>query len=199
MAMTPEQFAADYIPRWEGGMSRDKNDAGNWSTGQKGAGVLLGSNRGITGRTLAAYRGVPVSSLTMKDIENVPLSEAVAIALKLFYKDVGLDKLVWNRVTASVLDFGWTAGPQRAVKRLQDLLDLTQDGAVGPNTTAAYKAALNTKGETFLAGAWWATRETYYESLVASRPSDGIYLNGWDNRSDYFTPNHKEGWWNRFG
>ena len=63
--MNIDQFVADYIRRWEGGMSRHPNDAGNWSTGQKGVGVLLGSNYGVTGRTLAAYRGVRVETLKM--------------------------------------------------------------------------------------------------------------------------------------
>lgn len=199
--MTPTQFASDYIPRWEGGMSRDTNDAGNWSTGTKGTGVLLGSNHGITGRTLAAFRNVNVATLTMKDIENLSLDEAVKIAIKLFYTDVGLDRIVWNHVTASIMDFGWTAGPTRAIKLLQNLLDLGQDGKidVGGATVKAYANETMVKGEAFMAGAWWAMREDYYETLVANRPSDGIYLNGWDNRSDYFTPGHKEGWWKRFG
>lgn len=201
MSMTPQQFVSDYIPRWEGGMSKDPNDAGNWSEGKKGVGTLLGSNHGITGRTLAAYRKVPLSSLKMSDIQNLTLDEAVKIALKLFYADVGLDKLEWNKVTASVMDFGWTAGPQRAIKLLQDVLDCNMDGAISANgeTAKAFSRQMAAKGTEFMAGAWWATREEYYETLVANRPSDGMYLKGWDNRSDYFTPNHKEGWWKRFG
>lgn len=182
-------------------MSRDPNDAGNWSSGTKGQGTLLGSNIGITGRVLAAFRGVDVSKLTMNDMINLKQAEASAIAMKLFYKDVGLDLLPWNPVTASVMDFGFNAGPTRAIRLLQDLLDCKSvDGKIGANgeTVKAFTSFCQTKGLEFAAGAWWSKREEYYEDLVAAKPSNGIYLNGWDNRSDYFTPGHTEGWWNRF-
>ncbi len=195
--MTPEQFAAQSLKRWEGGMSRDPNDAGNWSSGKKGVGVLLGSNKGVTGPTLAAYRGVKVESLKMSDMEKLTDAEAVSIAVKLFYKNPGLDRLVWNRVTASIMDFGYNAGPGRAVRLLQDLLDVTIDGKIGPGTTGAYSKFI-AKGEEFAAGAWWAVRERYYEDLVARTPSNGVYLRGWDNRSAYFTPGDSGNWWKTF-
>jgi len=196
--MSPDQFVLDYQPRWEGKMSRDPNDAGNWSTGVKGKGTLIGSNHGITGRVLAAYRGVSV--VTVKDMENLTAGEAKDIALKLFYKDVGLKNLVWNPVTASVMDFGYNAGPGRSIRLLQDMLDVNIDGAigVGGSTATAFEKFCRVKGFEFAAGAWWALREEYYEDLVVNKPSNGMYLKGWDNRSDYFTPGHTEGWWKRF-
>lgn len=191
------QFIAGEIGRWEGKMSRDPNDAGNWSSGLRGVGTLLGSNYGVTGRVWATYKGVDVSAVTMADIEAITLGDAVNVSVKLFYQGPGLDRLPWSRVTASLLDFGWGTGPVTAVKQMQDLLDLTQDGQIGPATIAAFTKRLS-RSEEFFAGALWAMREEYYEDLVARRPSDGMYLSGWDNRSDYFTPGHPEGWWVRF-
>lgn len=199
MTQTPTQFIAAFKTRWEGGMSKDPNDAGNWSTGTKGSGKLIGSNHGITSRVLAAYRGVRVDTLSMADMEKLTADEAGKIALKLFYQEPGFDKLPWNHVTASIMDLGYNAGPKRAAMMLQNMLDLPQDGAIGPNTIKAYTNFITVKGEAFAAGAWWALRETFYEDLVANRPTNGIYLKGWDNRSDYYTPGHKEGWWSKFG
>lgn len=198
---TPDQFVIDYQPRWEGKMSRDPNDNGNWflhgaSQQKKGQGVLVGSNIGVTGAVLAAYRGK--TTMTMAEMERLTPNEAKDIALKLFFRDVGLNKLAWNPVTASIMDFGWGAGPVRAIRLLQDVLDVNVDGKIGPATAAAYGDKCDRKGLEFMAGVWWAMREEYYEALVERRPSDGMYLKGWDNRSDYFTPGHKEGWWNRF-
>ena len=200
--MNVDGFVLDYIRRWEGGMSRDPNDNGNWflfgaGAQRKGQGALVGSNYGVTGATLAAYRGV--RTVSMADMERLSIAEAAAIAKKLFYSDVGLDRLIWSRVTASVLDFGWGAGPVASIKRLQDLLDCGPDGRIdaGGQTATAFAARLK-RSEEFLAGAWWAMREDYYEDLVTRRPSDAIYLKGWDNRSDYFTPGHREGWWGRW-
>ena len=196
---TPEQFIADFKPRWEGGMSVNPNDAGNWSSGVKGQGVLIGSNHGVTGRVLAAYRGV--KSVTRQDMEKLTAQEAGAIALKMFYYDPGLHHLRWNRVTASVMDFGYNAGPQRSIKLLQDILDVKQDGLLSSKgeTARAYAERLGRHGEQVMAGAFWAMREEYYEALVERRPSDAMYLKGWDNRSEYYLPGHKERWWDRFG
>jgi lysozyme family protein len=189
-------FAAGYINRWEGGLSLDSNDAGNWSTGIKGQGILLGSNRGVTGRALAAYRGKPATQL---DIKNLTLVEAVAIARKLFYVGPGLSNLAWNRATPPIVDFGWGAGPVSAIRLLQDMLDVKVDGSIGPNgeTAKAWASFCNLHGEECAAGAWWTMREKYYESLVERRPSDGIYLRGWDNRSRWFLPGDPERWWDK--
>lgn len=200
--MTPGAFISDYIKRWEGGLSVDPNDNGNWflfgaPAQVRNQGELVGSKYGVTGATLSAYRGV--RKITATDMAKLTLEEACDIALKLFYCEPGLDRLAWNRVTASVLDFGWGAGPVTAKKLLQNLLDTTQDGAigVGGETSRAY-AKLLAKGEEFVAGAWWAMREAFYERLTERRPSDGIYLKGWDNRSRYFTPGDVEGWWRKW-
>lgn len=198
--MTPETFVEDYIGRWEGGLSVDPNDNGNWflfgaPAQLKGHGELVGSKYGVTGATLSAYRGV--RKITATDMAKLTMGEACDIALKLFYTEPGLDKLAWNRVTASVLDFGWGAGPVAAKKLLQDVLDVPTDGNIGPVTSQAYSRFLG-KTEAFAAGAWWAMREEYYERLVERRPSDAIYLKGWDNRSRYFTPGDAEGWWRKW-
>jgi len=197
--VTPLDFASDYIKRWEGGLSLDPNDNGNWfkpgaSAQKRGQGALVGSKFGVTGATLAAYRGV--RTVSAADIAALTLKDAGAIALKLFHTGPGLHHLAWNRVSASVLDFGWGAGPVTSIRMLQDMLDVTVDGKIGPGgETARAFATFVAKGETFAAGAWWARREEYYEALVSRRPSDGIYLKGWDNRSRYFTPGDPGGWW----
>lgn len=198
--MNVNDFILGYQTRWEGKMSRDANDAGNWSSGKKGLGTLVGSNIGITATPLAAYRKVPLASITMADMAKLTQAEAGQIALSLYYTAPGFNLLPWNPVTASVMDFGFNAGPGRAIRVLQDLLNCKDvDGKIGAGgETVKLFAAFCAKSLEFAAGAWWAMREEFYEDLVASKPSNGIYLNGWDNRSDYFTPGHSEGWWNRF-
>jgi hypothetical protein len=200
-----DAFIAGYISRWEGRpgkyLSTDPNDNGNWylpgAKAQKcGQGSCVGSNYGVTGATLAAFLGR--TNITAADMKAVSLSTAAAIAKKLFYTQPGLAFLDWNRVTASVLDFGWGAGPVAAKKLLQDMIDAGQDGQIGSSTgetAIKFRAFIAKHGEEFAAGAWWTMREEYYEDLVARRPTDAIYLNGWDNRSDWFTPGNSEGWW----
>lgn len=201
-----DAMMAGGITRWEGSTKRgylsvDPNDNGNWyqpgaKQQKKGQGQLVGSNFGVTGATLAAYLGR--TNITAADIKALSLTTASMIARKLFYADPGLRCLEWNRVTASIVDFGWGAGPGSSIKLLQDLLDVGQDGKITSatgETATAYRKAIATYGEQVLAGAWWMLREEYYEDLVTRRPSDGIYLAGWDNRSTYWLPGHPEGWW----
>lgn len=202
-----DQFIPSYVGRWEGRpghyYSADPNDNGNWflfgaKAQKKGQGVFVGSNYGVTGATYAQMHGL--TAVTADQIKAITLADAAQISRTLFYDRPGLRFLDWNHVTASVLDFGWGAGPGGAIGLLQNMLDVGKDGKIGSatgETATAFRAFVAKHGEEFAAGAWWDKREQYYEDLVVRRPSDAIYLGGWDNRSDWFTPGNSEGWWQK--
>lgn len=204
--MSPHDFARQFITRWEDGGSTDPakthsldpDDNGNWTGAKKGSGSLVGSNHGVTPAALAAFRRVPVASITKPVMAALTLDEAADIALANYYQAPRFSMLPWNRVTASIFDFGWGAGPIQAIKLLQRMLDVADDGQLGPATATAYAKLLAAQGETFVAGAWWTIRDAFYESIIASRPVNAKYEKGWDNRSRYFTPGDGEGWWGRF-
>lgn len=199
--MTPHEFAKAFILRWEDGGSTDpakthsldKIDSGNW-VGDR----LIGSNHGVTAPALAAHRRVPVSSITQTVMRALTLDEAADIALGLYYKGPKLDLLAWNRVSASVFDMGWGTGPKQAIKLLQRMLDVADDGVMGPATAGAFNKLCAAQGEAFVSGAWWAIRDAFYEQIIGVRPANAKYEKGWDNRSRYFTPGDAEGWWGRF-
>jgi lysozyme family protein len=195
--MTPEQVIADYIRAWEGVLSLDPVDNGNWTGGSRGSGVLVGSKYGVTAAALAVHRKVAVSAITKPIMAGVTLEEAAAIGREAYYDKPGLDNLAWNRVTASVLDFGWGSGPRRAIEKLQAMIGAKVDGDPGPKTQAAYKAFLEKNGEEQSALKWCQTRNAYYEAICAARPEQRKYLNGWRNRSAYFAP--ATNWWRRWG
>lgn len=191
--MTPLAFAKDYITRWEGGLSLDADDNGNWSGGKKGVGALVGSNRGVTAQALASFRGVPVSAITKQMMAALSLDEAGQIALKIYYYGPKLDKLPWNQWTASIFDAGWGMGPKQAIKLLQRQIGVADDGLLGPMTIAAASAYLARHGLEACAWEWAFIRARFYASLKQYQ-----YLTGWLNRTAYFTPNDAEGWWGRF-
>lgn len=95
------------------------------------------TNMGITHKTLARWRGVePWWSLPKSAVMDLEKTEAAAI-----YK-----ALYWDRVKAAsfppgldlaVFDYAVNSGPARAVKTLQALVGVVQDGFVGPITLAA--------------------------------------------------------------
>lgn len=112
----------------EGGYSADKNDTGNWLDGK-----LVGTKYGVTGKTLAAHRG---KSVTAADVKALTISEAEAIYRKSYWTQSGGDLLPVG-LDYAAFDFGVNSGPATAVKKLQKVVGVTQDGTVGGQTIAA--------------------------------------------------------------
>ena len=188
--MTPAAFIQGYIQAHEGGLSLDPVDRGNWHHGQ-----LVGSKYGVTGDVLALHR--KVSSVTAAQMAALTLNEAVLIGVDLFYDAPQLDLLPWNRVTASVLDMGWGAGPKQAIKLLQRMLAVADDGQLGLYTVRADVEFLRDHGEEAAARFYGQARNAFYDQIIASRPSNGKYRNGWRNRTASFLPG--TAWWSSWG
>lgn len=112
----------------EGGYSDDKNDTGNWYNGS-----LVGTKYGVTGKTLAAHRGKPV---TAADVRALSAAEATTIYRKSYWTQSGGD-LLPTGLDYAAFDFGVNSGPATAVKRLQKVVGAGQDGTVGDQTLDA--------------------------------------------------------------
>lgn len=205
--MTPLEFAPLFVKRWEDGNSTDPikthsldpDDAGNWSSGVKGHGLLIGSNHGVTPAALASFRKVPVAAITLADMRALTLSEAAAIALQDYYNATGINKLPWNAVTASLFDFRYNSGSAIAV--MQRMLGLKDDGAIGPKTVGAYTAWINARTPEQAARTFANVRIERYKHLVEIDPANKKYINGWTNRANYYSPvdiNPPEHWYERF-
>ena len=192
--MTVDEFIADYIARWEGGLSLHKEDAGNYASGKAGVGPLIGSKYGVTPAALAQHRKVSAASITAAQMAALTMAEAVAIGRRAYYDAPGFAMLPWNRVTASVVDMGWGAGPGQAIKLLQRMIGVADDGKLGPNTARAYATWLEARQ----AEEWEGVRNAFYDRIIATRPANAKFRNGWRNRSAYFTPGDAGGWWARF-
>ncbi|WP_127145665.1 glycoside hydrolase family 108 protein [Pelagibacterium montanilacus] len=95
------------------------------------------TNRGITRKTLARWRGVaPWWALAKSEVRDLSKAEAGSI-----YK-----ARYWDRCRAGSLpagldlalfDFAVNSGPDRAIKALQALVGVVRDGFVGPITLGA--------------------------------------------------------------
>ena len=112
-----------YIFASEGGYSDHRSDPGG------------STNLGVTQKTLAAWRGHPVSK---DDVRNLTKEEAIEIYEAQYWKAVGADKLP-EGLDYAVADYGINSGPARAVKDLQRVLGVTADGVIGVQTLAALK------------------------------------------------------------
>lgn len=89
---------------------------------------------GITHRTLAAHRGV--ASVTAAQVKALTLKEAEEIYRRSYWTQSGGDLLPVG-LDYAAFDYGVNSGPARAVKSLQKVVGVTQDGIVGGQTVAA--------------------------------------------------------------
>ena len=161
----------------EGGYTANPNDNGNWTGGRKGVGKLVGTNKGITAQALAKAKGVPVSSITAKDIKNITTAEAKSIYTNNYFTAPGIDKLP-SDLQANVLDMAINAGPSRAISLLQEAAGVKADGKIGPDTI---KAAQNVTNDQFA-----QARVDFYTNLATKNPTQATFLKGWVDRAKQY-------------
>lgn len=115
----------------EGGYSNTKTDSGNFLNGK-----IVGTKYGVTGKTLAAHRGV--KDLNASDVKALTLKEAEAVYRKSYWRQSG-GSLLPVGLDYMAFDYGVNSGPARAVKSLQKVVGVGQDGIVGVQTVNAIK------------------------------------------------------------
>lgn len=120
MAKFTEQIQA-WILASEGGYVDHPSDPGG------------ATNMGITHKTLAAWRGKPV---TKQDVRNLKKDEALRIYKAQYWDAVRGDELP-EGLDYAVFDYGVNSGPSRAIKELQRVLGVTADGVIGVQTLDA--------------------------------------------------------------
>lgn len=91
------------------------------------------TNRGITHKTLADWRGRPVSKA---EVAALSVKEAGQIYKALYWDKVRGDELP-SGVDLVAFDAAVNSGPSRSIKWLQSAVKVRQDGRLGPQTMAA--------------------------------------------------------------
>jgi lysozyme family protein len=109
----------------EGGLSMDPNDPGNWTGGRVGAGVLMGTKFGIAA---ADHPGVNIAALTPAAAQAIRQAE--------YWTPNGCDGMP-SGVDLMLYDEDVNAGNHRSALILQGVLELVQDGSIGPVTLRA--------------------------------------------------------------
>ncbi|MAN46779.1 MAG: glycoside hydrolase family 108 protein [Alphaproteobacteria bacterium] len=101
---------------------------------------------GITRKAWAAYKGVPMSSITEQDMRSIPLADRQQFYHELYWCSVGADDLPGG-LDFVVWDISVNSGPKRAVKMLQKAVNklgrvrVRVDGIIGPKTLSAARYA----------------------------------------------------------
>lgn len=109
----------------EGRFTDNPNDNGNWTGGKKNVGVLKGTKFGIAANT---YPNI--------DIKNLTLDQAKEIYKKDWWDEIQADKLPFALVY-QLWDFAINSGMGVAVRRLQRVIGVLEDGGIGDITIAA--------------------------------------------------------------
>jgi lysozyme family protein len=125
--------SCDMVLAHEGGFTNDQRDSGNHlSDGRAGSTML-----GCTQANWEAYVGHQV---TWDDMKKLTKDDVKPLYKKNYWDAVKGDDLP-SGVDYAAFDFAINAGPAASRKMIQRALGVTADGAFGPMTMAAIKAA----------------------------------------------------------
>jgi lysozyme family protein len=142
----------------EGGFCDNRNDPGG------------ATNFGITQATLRSARNADV---TIDDVRGLGRDEACEIYRANYWLPSRCGDMPAG-VDLMVFDFSVNAGPRNAVRSLQRLIGVKDDGSVGPVTLAALARA----DQKSLISGIAQSRLSYYRAL----PTWADFGNGWANR-----------------
>jgi lysozyme family protein len=158
MAASSYETALAFVLQYEGGYVNHPKDRGG------------PTNLGITQKTLSRFRGEPV---TIADVKALTVAEAARIYRQNYWDEIQGDDLPAG-IDLALFDFAVNAGPGRAIKLFQAVLNVTQDGLIGPRTLQAAK-----KGKaSFIISALCSVRIDYKRRLS----SWATFGRGWARR-----------------
>jgi lysozyme family protein len=172
------------IVRREGGLVDHPNDRGGLT------------NHGVSLR-YARRRGLDLTgdgAVDAADIRAVTPARAMALYREDFYLGPGIDRLP-AALQPLMTDFAVNSGAPRAVMELQGTLErcrrqapealgttpLAVDGVIGPATRAAAARTHALMGA-HLVNAVAQARLDFLNALVALRPDQAVFLDGWRRR-----------------
>ncbi len=166
--------AIQIILKNEGGYQKHPNDKGNYNS----KGILVGTNHGISAKTLEKWKAYPV---TESDMRNLSLTEAKEIYFKYYWLPIQGNAIQDQDNATLIFDHSVNAGVGGSSKLVQRTINtfggsLTVDGAIGSKTI--YE--LNRVNQPAFFDAFKQARVNYYTSI--STGSNAVFANGWIKR-----------------
>lgn len=168
------EIAYNKTARWEGGYQDMPEDTGNYNSW----GELVGTNWGISAPVYEAWIGRPP---TKEEMQLMPKSVAKQIYRAKFWNAIEGD-LIQNQAVANILYDGRVNHGRTGVKLMQRVLNVNDDGSVGPQTLNA----INTGNSADIYNRYKAARKNFYEYLIQQNPQYEVFRNGWMNRINSF-------------
>jgi lysozyme family protein len=119
--------AFEFVVGHEGGLTLDRRDRGNWTSGRVGTGELKGTKYGVS-----------AMSYPDLDIKNLTVAQAKEIYKSDYWDRIRADELP-DGIDYMAFDIAVNHGPKDAVVWLQVSSGAQADGKIGPATMAAIK------------------------------------------------------------
>jgi len=113
------------------------------------------------------------------DIRALTPGDAASLYWNHFWVGVRADDLP-GRLNIAVFDMAVNAGISRAVKILQEALNVKMDGKIGPKTLGAAQRAMSQNPD-FIVD-YLGYRAEYYRNITLANSKLSKFLRGWNNR-----------------
>lgn len=147
--------------------------------------VDLGDGMGLTrfGVAQNSHPNLPATFYTTMD-RVTALQQAELIYEQQYWNRFLGGSITDDGVASCLLSFAINDGESREVKMVQECVGVTVDGVMGPNTLLHVNAYNGPQ----LAAALRAAQADYYRAVVAERPEDARFLEGWLMRASRIYP-----------
>lgn len=135
----------------------------------------------MCGITFATFRSYCVKKKlhepTITDLKNLTYQQWLDVLKLCFWDKAQGDKISSQKVADMIIDWNWHSGIT-ALKIVQRLVGVTDDGIIGAKSLAAINAA----SPTALCDRIRSARLNFVEDIVRRKPSQRKFLRGWQRR-----------------
>lgn len=129
----------------------------------------------VTYKSYCRKKGLPTP--TAKALKEISYNDWLGVLKTLYWDRWQADRIRSQKVANFLVDWVWASG-RYGIRLPQEVLGVKVDGIVGDKTIDA----VNTEVEDDLLLKLYARRVEYYNRLVAQKPSQKYWYNGWINR-----------------
>jgi lysozyme family protein len=118
--------------------------------------------------------GISKRSYPNLDIKNLTIDQVSDIYYDDYWLKLNIDNLFNEDLKLHIFDMAVNAGNKTAIKLLQHILGVAEDGIMGPDTEEKVKEYFLT-----ILVLYKNARINYYNKLVSKNPNLQQFLNGW--------------------
>jgi len=123
--------------------------------------------------------GISKRSYPSVDIKNLTPEQAIEIYKKDYWDNVNIGLLSNEKVASKVFDIGVNMGSGVAIRFLQQIAGVKEDGILGKDTAFA----INTRPAEYVIDELCRRQLLRYADIVIKKPEQIKFLKGWINRA----------------